>query len=260
MESLMPHPTLDEICSFMDCELNSATFKDSSLNGLQIESRVQEISRIGFAVDAGYSVAEKAVESGCQLLVVHHGLLWGQCERIVGRWARKLELFLSHGLSLYVSHLPLDGHIVHGNAAQIASLLKLSGVMSYFEYQGSHVGVKGHFAEPLTIEAVESLLSGIEGASARPVILPFGKRQIRTVGIATGSGCGEIPVAAQSAIDLFITGEPKQSAYHTAKELGISVMCIGHYASETFGVRALENVLKKRFRVETVWISEPTGI
>jgi putative NIF3 family GTP cyclohydrolase 1 type 2 len=59
---------------------------------------------------------------------------------------------------------------------------------------------------------------------------------------------------------LLITGEPKQSAYHQAKEHQVSVLCVGHYASETFGVRALERVLRERFRVQTAWLSEPTGI
>jgi putative NIF3 family GTP cyclohydrolase 1 type 2 len=57
-----------------------------------------------------------------------------------------------------------------------------------------------------------------------------------------------------------VTGEPKHEAYHLAKELGLSVICMGHYASETFGVRALQRVLEERFSVQTAWISEPTGI
>lgn len=257
----MTHALLHDITQFLDRELNHAAYREPSLNGLQIESSVQEVRKVGFAVDAGYSVAHKAIELGCQLLVVHHGLIWkGDVERIVGPWARKLELFLGKGLSLYASHLPLDGHIVHGNAAQLASLLKLHDIVSCFEFGGGPVGVRGRLPKALTIAEVVDSLAGIEGALSPPLVLPFGKDPVQTIGIATGSGTGVIPECAAMGIDLLITGEPKQSAYHTAKEYGCSTLCIGHYASETFGPRALERVLKERFRVETTWISEPTGI
>ncbi len=249
-----------DICSFLDTTLNHGAFKDASLNGLQIESGQHSISKVGFSVDAGFSVAEKAVEARCQLLVVHHGVLWGECEPITGPWARKLSLFLSRGLSLYASHLPLDGHIELGNAAQMALLLKLSHLAPCFNFGGANIGVRGQLPAPTTLAEVASMLSGIEGALTPPFQLPFGKSPISTVGIATGAGTSVIPDCAALGIDLLITGEPKQAAYHMAKEHQVSVLCVGHYASETFGVRALERVLRERFRVETAWLSEPTGI
>ncbi len=256
----MSTASLTEICAFLDNTLNTNAFKDASLNGLQIESSASTITRVGFSVDAGYSVAEKAVKAGCQLLVVHHGLLWGECAPIVGPWARKLSLFLTNGLSLYASHLPLDGHQELGNAAQLALLLKLTELRPCFQYGGAPIGVRGRLPQPTSIASISSMLSGIEGVLTPPLILPFGTAAVQTVGIATGSGTMVIPECAQLGIDLLITGEPKQSAYHEAMEHGVSVLCIGHYASETFGVRALERVLSERFRVETLWISEPTGI
>lgn len=256
----MSTASLQEICSFLDTTLNTRAFKDASINGLQIEGASTSVSRIGFAVDAGYSVAEKAVLAGCQLLVVHHGVLWGECAPIVGPWARKLALFLSNGLSLYASHLPLDGHQELGNAAQMAALLKLSDLSPCFEYGGAPIGIRGKLPASMSIESVSALLSNIEGSLTPPLILPFGKAAVQTVGIATGSGTMVIPECAKLGIDLLISGEPKQAAFHEAKEYGVSVLCIGHYASETFGVRALERVLEQRFRVETAWLSEPTGI
>ena len=256
----MSTANLREICSFLDTALNTKAYKDASLNGLQIESSAPTIKKIGFSVDAGHSVAEKAVKAGCQLLVVHHGVLWGDCAPIVGPWARKLSLFLGNGLSLYASHLPLDGHQELGNAAQLASLLKLTETSPCFTYGGAPIGVRGRLTQPASIRSISSMLSGIEGVLTPPLVLPFGKEEVQTVGIATGSGTMVIPECAQLGIDLLITGEPKQSAYHEAMEHGVSVLCVGHYASETFGVRALERVLSERFRVETTWISEPTGI
>jgi putative NIF3 family GTP cyclohydrolase 1 type 2 len=120
--------------------------------------------------------------------------------------------------------------------------------------------VRAEFQTPLTLDDVIARVVPFEGSLCPPVVLPFGKRVIRNVGIATGSATGFIPESARRGMDLLITGEPKQEAYHAAREFECSVLCIGHYASGTFGVRALERVLAHRFRVETTWISEPTGI
>ncbi len=249
------------LVEFLNNELNTPQFRDVAYNGLQIESGNSEVSSIAFAVDAGYSVMEEALTRRCQLLVVHHGILWGKAEPIVGPWARKLHLCLSKGLSLYAAHLPLDGHTALGNAAVIArELLDADEIASAFEYQGAGIGVSARLKQPMDLQAVVEKLKQCPGAQARPLVLPFGKASISRIGIATGSATFMIPEASRMGLDLFITGEPKQEAYHVAKELGVSVVCMGHYASETFGVRALQRVLTERFGVKTEWIDEPTGI
>lgn len=251
---------LYEITAYLDRELEISRYNDHGYNGLQVESTSTSVQKIACAVDAGLSVAERAVESGCQLLVVHHGILWGQSEPFVGPLARKLHLLLSRGLSLYAAHLPLDGHLRYGNATLLASEIGACNVSPCFEYKGATIGVQAEFQSPVPLDDVIARVSSFEGVLCPPVVLPFGKRIIQRIGIATGSATGFIRECALRGLDLLITGEPKQEAYHTAREYQCSVLCIGHYASETFGVRALERVLAERFRVETTWISEPTGI
>ena len=235
-------------------------YTDMAVNGLQIESPSREVRKIGFAVDAGHSVLEAAADANCDLLVVHHGILWGACSPIVGPLARKLQLCMTRGVSLYAAHLPLDGHEDLGNAAQLARLLGLTDISPAFAYKGATIGVRGSFSNARTPHEIASQVSHFDGALQPPLVLPFGPTQARTVGIATGSATSVIPECADLGVDLLLTGESKQEAYHAAKEFGVNVICMGHYASETFGVRALERVLQRDFRVETCWISEPTGI
>ncbi len=251
---------LHELVSFLNQELRIAAYSDMAHNGLQIESSTSGISKVAFAVDAGMSVMKTAISRGCQLLVVHHGVLWGRPEPITGAWARKLELCLTNGLSLYAAHLPLDGHSSLGNAAQLAQVLGAVSSVPGFDYKGSPIGCIAELPSPRDIRDIADALGTCEGALTPPLVLPFGRSQARTIGIATGSATSLIPDVAALNLDLLITGEPKQEAYHAAQDLGCSVICMGHYASETFGVRALERVLQTHFRVQTEWISEPTGI
>ena len=256
----MTTTSVHTITAHLNDMLDIGRYTDISVNGLQVESPNGSIRKVGFAVDAAYSTIEAAADAHCDLLVVHHGLLWGGCPPIVGPLARKLQLCMTRGVSLYAAHLPLDGHFEYGNAAQIAHLLGATDVSPAFPYKGATIGVRGTLSNTRTVHELASQLAQSEGALQPPLILPFGPAEIRTVGIATGAATSVIPECAQLGIDLLLTGEPKQEAYHSAQEHRVNVICMGHYASETFGVRALERVLQRDFRVETCWISEPTGI
>jgi len=256
----MSTTSVHAIASHLNHLLEIERYVDMAVNGLQIESPNTTVRKVGFAVDGGYSVIEAAADAHCELLVVHHGILWGGCPPIIGPLARKLQLCMSRGVSLYAAHLPLDGHMEYGNAAQIALLLGVSDAAPAFAYKGATIGVRGTLPTPRTPHEIASQVGQCEGALQPPLTLPFGPSHVRTIAIATGSATSVIPECAEMGIDLLITGESKQEAYHTAKEHQVNVVCMGHYASETFGVRALERVLKRDFRVETCWISEPTGI
>ena len=45
-----------------------------------------------------------------------------------------------------------------------------------------------------------------------------------------------------------------------AEELGLNVLYGGHYATETFGVKALAAYLSKKFRVPWTFLDHPTGL
>ncbi len=252
---------LHSIVDYLNLNLSISKFPDIALNGLQIESRNKDISKIAFSVDAGLSVMQAAINQGADLLITHHGILWGKQEALIGPLATKVDLCLRSELSLYSAHLPLDGHPTLGNAAQLASQeLECSEINIDFSHQGAPLGVVAQLRVSTPLTQIASKLARCEGALTPPLILPFGAKDIKSVGIVTGSGSAFIPEAARKGVDLFISGEPKQEAYHLSKELSLSSLFIGHYASEIFGVRALQRVLEERFGVETVWISEPTGI
>ena len=75
----------------------------------------------------------------------------------------------------------------------------------------------------------------------------------------TGNGADWIREADADGVDALVTGEGKQKLYHEAREAGISVFLAGHYATETFGVRALQEVAAD-WGVETTYIEHPTGL
>ncbi|MCL4132310.1 UNVERIFIED_CONTAM: hypothetical protein GTU68_042592, partial [Idotea baltica] len=246
-----------KIVKFLDTKLNTQGFVDYSINGLQVDSGNQDIKRISLAVDSGLSIIEQAKNS--DLLICHHGLFWGAYCEIDQLNQEKVKALINNECSLYCSHLPLDGHLEYGNAAQIAKALNYE-YQAFFEEQGNTIGVRILLENKINrINFLEKLkkISAFKGVKIDSLL--FGKEEISKIGILTGSGSGFIK-EFHNEIDLLITGEAKQSAYHDAKDYKINVFFAGHYNTETFGVKALGKALEKEFKISTLLIDEPTGI
>jgi len=76
----------------------------------------------------------------------------------------------------------------------------------------------------------------------------------------TGGAGSEVALCAREGIDTFITGEGPHWSYPLAEELGINLLYGGHYATETFGVKALARRLGGDFGLTWTFIDHPTGL
>ncbi len=248
--------TINEYIGELDGILSPSSFRDISLNGLQIETENREIKKAAFAVDASYEAIDRAVENGADILVVHHGLFWGKPIAITGSHYRRVKRALDGGLALYCSHIPLDANIPYGNNAQIALTLGMKEFDPFGEWEGKFIGVKGSLPFPMTIEEIMLLLK-----CNNPVVIRGSKKErIETVAIVSGSGSSDVKDAVKAGVDLFITGEVHHDVYFEAVENNLSVLAFGHYRSETFGVKALERLSAKKFGLETIFIEVETGL
>jgi len=250
-------PSRDEVIGALDAYLDITGMPDASLNGLQIEGDAT-IERVAVAVDAAQATIDAAVTSGCELLVVHHGLFWGPQVALTGVVGRRVRGAFEGGLSLYAAHLPLDAHPEVGNNVLLAQRLggKLDG--TFGEYEGVEIGTLASFDEPLDIGDVAGRLAA--AGCEEPLIWSFGDGQVRRIGVVTGRGGSVLEQALAAEVDCFITGEPVQELYHAARDHGIHCLFGGHYATETFGVRAVGDWLAERFDVQVEWVDHPTGI
>ncbi len=233
---------------------------DASANGLQVGPADREVARVAVTVDAAVSTIEQAVDAQADLVIAHHGISWGGIDRVTGTAYRRLEPLVENGLALYAVHLPLDGHQTLGNAAGLADLLELTDTDPFGELGPVHVGQRGTAPDAYSVDALHDLLAGelVHGGEGVQV-LEFGPDRIEDIAIVTGSGVDWLEEAAENGADAFITGEGKQKAYHLAKEHGIHAFFAGHYATETFGVKALQDRLEE-WGLKTTFIHEPTGL
>ena len=250
---------LSDLVSHLDSELRTAEIADYSnaLNGLQIENQSGQVTKIVAAVDATLPVMRKAVAVGADLLIVHHGMFWSGLQRWTGPVYQKLKGCMEGGLAVYSAHLPLDVHPVLGNNAQIAKALGLVPSGGFLEYKGSNVGVTAEHAMPL--DALVSKFKAALGGSAVHVC-GAGPKTTRKIGISSGGSGSEVAAADAVGIDTFITGEGPHWSYTLAEELGINVLYGGHYATETFGVKALASHVEAKFGIPWEFVDHPTGM
>jgi dinuclear metal center YbgI/SA1388 family protein len=251
-----------ELVDRLDAELRTDAYADldASANGLQVGPAGTAVSRVAIAVDAAVETIDRAAAAGADLLVTHHGVSWGGIERVTGRQYERIARLVENDVALYTAHLPLDGHQELGNAAGVADLLDLTDREPFGSMGPEFVGQRGETSEALGIEEVRERLQSTLDTGGRDVqVLDFGPSAVEDVAVVTGSGVDWLNEAAGSGADVLVTGEGKQQAYHEAREAGIHVVLAGHYATETFGVRALQEEFEA-WGLETTFVDCPTGI
>jgi len=244
----------DKIVSFTDSYLESGKIKDSSQNGLQYEGR-PEVKKIAFGVSGSLECIKRAAACGADMLIVHHGLLWGRSQPFTGPFKRKLETLVKNDLSFCAWHLPLDKHAVAGNNAQLLKLLGAGKIKPFGRYDGETIGFSGTLPKAAAMGDIAAALAIT--LDAEPLCFRFGKENIRTIGAISGGAARMFDQAVQAGLDLYITGEVSESTQEYARETRSNFIAAGHYNSEKPGVMALAAVLEKKFRVKTEFIDIP---
>ncbi len=239
----------DDLISHLDHLLEPGAFRDFGPNGLQVPG-VREVTRVVTGVSAHQKLIQAAIDARAELLLVHHGLFWDfHPIGLTPILAERLRLLFRHDVNLAAYHLPLDGHEDVGNNAQLAVRLGAATHEPFGEGFGRPIGRVARFEAP-GIPA-EELFRRIAAVTRRqPLVFAAGPPQIRSVGIISGSAAKNLPEAIAAGLDAFITGEPAEHVMADAREAGIHFIAAGHYATETFGVRALGDRLALQFGVE----------
>ena len=253
----MPKTLLAAIVKHCDQRLHTAKTGDydGAVNGLQVENS-GTVTKIAAAVDASLATVKLAVATKADLLMVHHGLFWSSRQPWTGKNHELMRLLVENNLAIYSSHLPLDAHPKLGNNAQLGASLGFKKLQPFFESHGQPIGLK----TVATISRDELAQKLAQATVAKPLVIPGGPKICRRIGIVTGGAGAELSQAAAEGVDTFITGEGPHWTYALAEELGLNVFYGGHYATETFGVKALAAEIAGKYKIPWVFLDHPTGL
>jgi dinuclear metal center YbgI/SA1388 family protein len=251
--------SLSAIIGHLGSILNPDLFDDYGPNGLQVPGR-DGVETIVTGVSASVELFERASALGADLVLVHHGLFWAGPPRSLDRSAkRRLQLLFDADMSLAAYHLPLDAHLEHGNNALLAGALGCPSWEPFGHHRGRTIGVAGQL--PGGGIAADELVARVREATGRePLAFTAGPPRVRSVGLVSGAGADHLDEAIAAGLDAFLTGEPAERVMTRAREAGIHFLAAGHYATETFGVRRLGELLVERFAVRHEFVDVPNPI
>jgi dinuclear metal center YbgI/SA1388 family protein len=251
---------LSEILGEIDHLLEPDRFEDYCVNGLQVPG-AEEIETVATAVSASAEVFALAAGAAADLLVVHHGLFWGDGVRAVDTMLRRrLALLFEANIALAAYHLPLDAHPQIGNNALLAAALGAQSSEPFARHRAETIGRLARM--PAAGVGLDELVDRVRAATARePLVLgPAEARPVHTLAVVSGAGADYLPEAAAAGADALVTGEVSERSMALARELGVHLIAAGHYATETFGVRALGERLAERFGMEHAFLDAPNPV
>jgi putative NIF3 family GTP cyclohydrolase 1 type 2 len=200
---------LRDVVAFLDTELAIARFRDYGPNGLQVEG-APEVDTVVTGVSANQQLIDRAIELGADLIVVHHGLIWGGgLGAVTGPTARRLRALL---------------------AAGCRSACRGTGPRRCRATRRSPASPPASWA-----------------ARPRPSSFPTVRRRCARSGCARGRRGDLVEAAAADGCDLFVTGELAERAGELARELQITLVAAGHYATEVSGPTRVADELRRQF-------------
>jgi dinuclear metal center YbgI/SA1388 family protein len=249
-----------EIIAELDALLGSERFQDYCPNGLQVPGQA-EVSTLATGVSASAELFELAARERAGLLLVHHGLFWGAgLGPIDVQLKRRLQILFDADIALAAYHLPLDAHPRLGNNALIARALGAERLDDPFALNHTEpIGCLARF--PNDGLSAEELFARVHALTERkPLVFDSGPARVRTLAIVSGGGSDHLADASLARADALLTGEPTERVMTQAHELGLHFIAAGHYATETFGVRALGEHLAERFGVRHVFLDVPNPV
>jgi dinuclear metal center YbgI/SA1388 family protein len=249
---------LSDILAEVDSLLQPGRFQDYGPNGLQVPGAA-EITKVATGVSASAELFELAAGERVGLLLVHHGLFWGSSEPIDAQLKRRLQILFDADIALAAYHLPLDAHPEIGNNALLARALGAESIEPFALHHGQPIGCLARM--PGEGVPAERLFARVRETTARePLVFDAGPDTIRSLAIVSGAGSDFLADAAAAGADALLTGEPVERAMAQARESGLHFIAAGHYATETFGVRRLGELLAERFAVGHVFLDVPNPV
>jgi dinuclear metal center YbgI/SA1388 family protein len=249
---------LSEVIAYLDELLAIRDFQDYGPNGLQVPGAA-ELGVVATGVSAHRELFEQAAGAGAQLVVAHHGLFWDFHPRsITPAMKERLRVLFDHDMALAGYHLPLDAHAEVGNNALICEALGLERGEPFGEHRGRAIGFVGRSAEGIPFEELRRRCVAAFGRE--PFAWETGPELVRSVGIVSGAAASSFGEAIARGLDAFLTGEPAEHVMADARESGTHFIAAGHYATETFGVRRLGELLAGRFGLEHRFVDAPNPI
>ncbi len=249
--------TISDLNKYLSSLLDPDNVVDYGINGIQVDTQ-SDIQSITYGVDISQALVQKAIENKSQLIIVHHGLFWGGVMPLTGNHYKRVSALIKNDIGLIAYHLPLDSHVELGNNSNILRSCGINELNPFGKYKNSTIGWGG--ISPVGL-SLSDILKSLGVTDQRYWRFSGDKnKHFFKIAAVSGGGAGCFDEALSYGYDLLITGEFDHKYYHTALESDTAILFIGHYYSETFGIKSLMDHMSNKFRIDSYFEDIPTGL
>jgi dinuclear metal center YbgI/SA1388 family protein len=223
------------------------------------------VDRIHLAVDAVHETVDEAIESGAQLLLVHHPLLLRGVTSVAEDQYKGalIARLIRSGCALVAAHTNAD-IVEEGTSAVLAQKLGLVGTRPLVPAADPTTGLGrvGTLAEAATLGSIARALSQILPATASGIrVAGDYERTITTVALCAGAGDSLLSNPDVLNADVYITSDlrhhPASEALENARVAGgPALIDVSHWASEWLWLEVAAEQLRAALPGVTVTVSE----
>ncbi len=252
-----------DLLQYLEDLLQNKEYKDSSKNGLQVDSSKDEIVKIWYAVDASTYIFDKAIQENVDLVLTHHGIFWWHEETLTGVAYKRANKLLSNDIALYSSHIPLDANAKVGNNIWlIKAFVRIFGlreedyqIEEFWEYKWKTIWFGIKFKHKLHISNM--IMPYAEQMQLQKKLYNFwNKTYFNSLAIISWGAAKDFIQAKNAWYDIFLTGEANHAQMIAAKEHEQCLMLWGHYETEKIWVKLLAYHLQEKFGVKIEFLDE----
>ncbi len=229
--------------------------------GLLCGRKNKEVRKILVALDPFRNVIQEAIDSGADLILTHHPLIFRQPMKAVNEdteIGRGLLTLIEHGIAAINAHTNLD--MAPGGVNDcLAAALNLKDIQvlnpTGTDAQGRPYGLlRAGFVEE---QALTDFLPAVKEALHCQGLRYVGSgRPVRKVAVGGGSCSDYADEALAAGCDTFVTADVKYNGFRNAYDLGLNLIDAGHFHTENPVVRFLAEGISAEFPEITVKICE----
>ena len=227
------------------------------VNGLQVVG-TQEVKKVALGVSVNVDFLNHALHQGADTCIFHHGLNFYFPHQTMPMYLRKrLELVLKNSLNIFGFHGAMDAHPTRGHNILILKKLGAKKLGPIFDDWGYY----GDLEKPVRLAEIGQQCRDFFDHEIFVVGEP--DKKVKRIGVVSGGASparDELADLIEKGVELYISGEIKESRPHIFSESGLAYFACGHYATEKVGVLALQKALQKEFPklgVEFIDINNP---
>lgn len=220
--------------------------------GLLVGRAEKEVNRVYIALDATDAVIDRAVQSGADMLITHHPLIFSPIKKITDEdfISRRVVKLIQNDISYYAMHTNYDVLGMAELSEKILGIHDAEVLDVTMEKDGRPEGIGriGMLDKPMTLEECCIYVKHKLNLGSLKV---FGdmNTEVSRLAISPGSGKTAVPAALAKGADVLVTGDIGHHDGLDAVEQGLAIIDAGHYGTEYIFIDDMKHFLEEKLPV-----------